>query len=201
MPNPVDRSRREPALLHSHAMDNLRFIRETMERSAVFTAIPGWGAVAVGCTGVLAAAVAARQPNRELWLGTWLAAAAVALGIASLSTYRKIRRSQTPSARPLRNFALGLLPPIAAGALLTAVLYRAGATDAIAGTWLLLYGVAVVTGGTFSVRVVPLMGLCFMVLGAVALFVPNGWSELLMALGFGGLHIAFGLVIARRHGG
>jgi hypothetical protein len=67
--------------------------------------------------------------------------------------------------------------------------------------WLLLYGTAIVTGGAFSVRVVPLMGLCLMALGAVALFLPAGWGDVLMAGGFGAVQIGFGIWIARHHGG
>jgi hypothetical protein len=94
-----------------------------------------------------------------------------------------------------------LFPPIIAGGLLTIVLVRAGLTSAIPGVWLLLYGTGVITGGMFSVGAVPAMGLCFMGLGALALFSPPGFANWLMAAGFGGLHLVFGAIIVRKYGG
>jgi len=183
-------------------MDNLSFIRQTMERATSFTAVPGWGGVAMGITALLAAAFADQHRGTPVWLASWLATGVVALAIGGGAMTAKARRAGTSVfCYSGRRFVLSYIPPFLVGILLTIVLVRAGLESALPGTWLLLYGTGVVTGGAYSVRAVPLMGLCFMALGAVALFAPAGWGDGLMALGFGGLHIGFGLVIARRHGG
>jgi len=192
----------EPVAIHSHAMDNLRFIRETMESTASFTAVPGWGGVVMGCLGLTAAIVAAAPFGEAHWLAIWLVAAGLASTVGTWALARKARQAGVQVYRGAgRRFLFCLLPPIAAAAVLTAVLFRAGEIESIPGMWLLLYGVAVVTGGVVSVRAVPVMGLCFMALGGVAFLAPSAWAQILMGLGFGGLHIVFGLIIARRYGG
>ena len=202
-PNPkISAVTEEPVALHERAMDNLRFIRETMERASAFTGISGWGQVAIGVTALIAAPVAAQQPTFKAWLMVWLAGGLVALLIAGWSIDRKARAAELPLlAGPGRKVAFSLSPPLLVGAVLTVVLYRAGLTNAIPGVWLLLYGTGVVTGGMFSVTIVPVMGICFMTLGAVALFLPPTFANWFLAAGFGGLHIIFGVVIARRYGG
>ncbi len=192
----------EPSTLHGRAMDNLAFIRETMERASSFTAVPGWGGVAIGVTALAAALVAAQIRDEHEWMYPWACELPLALLIGGWSMKRKaeVSRLKLLSA-PGRKFTLSLTPPLAAGAVLSLALWRAQALDVLPGVWLLLYGAGVVTGGAFSVGVVPVMGLCFMGLGAAALFSPAGWGNLLMAAGFGGLHIVFGYIIARRHGG
>jgi hypothetical protein len=193
---------REPVALDAHAADNLRFIRETMESAAAFTAVPGWGGVAMGGTALAAAVVAALQTTPLGWLVTWLVEALLAVGIAGGAVAYKARRARMPLlSGPGRKFALSFAPPIAAGALLTFALFRGGSVAILPALWLLLYGTAVVTGGAFSVRVVPLMGLCFLALGAAAIFAPASWGNGFMAGGFGGLQILFGVIIARRYGG
>ncbi len=192
----------EPVALEARAADNLRYIRETMERAGAFTAVPGWGGFAIGLTALAATFVAAQQSTAQAWLATWLLEAALAIAIATAAVVHKARAARVRLfSGPGRKFALSFAPPLLVGGLLTAVLYRASFTTVLPGMWLLLYGTAVVTGGAFSVRVVPVMGLCFMFLGVAALFSPAPWENWLMGAGFGGLQIAFGLVIARRYGG
>lgn len=188
--------------LHDRAMDNLRYIRETMERATPFTGISGLGEIAIGVTAFIASVLAARQSTFNSWLAIWLAEGLISLLIAGWSMDRKARAAQMPLVSgPGRKAVFSLAPPVIAGGLLTIVLVRAGLTTAIPGVWLLLYGTGVITGGMFSVRAVPAMGLCFMVLGALALFSPPQFANWFMAVGYGGLHVVFGAIIVRRYGG
>jgi len=188
--------------LGDRAMEDLRFIRRTMELGAAFTAVPGWGGVGMGLTALAAAALASGQPTAEGWLLVWTLEALLAVAIGAVAIHRKARRADLPVLSGAgRKFLLSFLPPALAGVVLTVALWQAGADSLLPGAWLLLYGVAVVTAGTFSVKIVPVMGICFMVLGVFALLAMPAAGDLLMAVGFGGLHILFGTTIARRHGG
>lgn len=200
---PFRRPPEEPPLeLHERAMDNLAFIRQTMERAGSFTAVSGWGQVVIGVMGLLAAWLASRQGSAENWLATWSVAAIVAMGIGVVTTAMKARAIGEPiHSGPGRKFVLSLAPPLFAGAVLTLVLFRAGMAGVLPGLWLLLYGAGIVGAGTNSVRVVPVMGFSSMLLGIAALFAPAEWGDVFMATGFGGLHVVFGTVIARRYGG
>ena len=191
-----------PPALHDRAIDNLQFIRDTMERAAAFTAVPGWGGVSIGATALAASWVASRQPTFDRWMTVWFLEAVLALSLAAWAVRRKAARAGVPLlSGPGRRFALNFAPAMVVGGILTVVLYRAGLVDAIPGTWLLLYGTGVVAGGAFSVPVVPAQGLSLMLTGTVALFAPPAWRDYFMAFGFGVLHLAFGFVIARRYGG
>ena len=191
-----------PRALHLRAMDNLRFIREIMEGAAYFTAVSGLGEVAVGATALAAAWLASRQRTPAAWLGVWLAEALIGAAVSIIAIVRKARRTDVALlSRPVQRFALGLLPPFLAGGVLTAVLFAHGSYALLPGMWLLLYGTGVVTGGAFSVRIVPVMGIAFMGLGTCALIAPPFLGDVFLAAGFGGLHILFGAFIAWRHGG
>ncbi len=187
--------------LTDHAVDDLRFIRSAMERAGAFTAVPGWGGVAMGATALAAAVIAAEQPSTAGWLAVWVAAATVASAVGLWTMARKARRLDVPIVSGAgRKFALGLLPAVVVGALLTAALLRAGDPALLPGVWLLLYGTGIMAAGAFSVPVVPIQGFAFLLLGAVALIEPSR-GDLLLGLGFGGVNIAFGIVIAAKHGG
>ncbi len=192
-----------PEPIHAHAMENLRFIRDAMARATEFTAVPGWGGVMMGLTAIVTAAISGPPDNSLRWVMIWLADAVVAAAIALVTMTIKARRQGTPlsSAAPAHRFALAYVPPLVAGMVLTPVFATMGLMARLPGCWLLLYGTAVATGGAFAVRVVPLMGLCFMTLGVIAFAAPAAWGHWLMAAGFGGLHIGFGYLIARRYGG
>jgi hypothetical protein len=191
-----------PQPLHDRALDNLKFIRSTMERAGSFTSVPGWGMIVVGCTALAATWLATHQARNTDWLAVWLGEAVLAIIVGGAAMVQKARAANDPLfSGPGRRFGLSFLPPIVVGALLTLALNRAALFHLMPGMWLLLYGTAVATAGAFSVRIVPLMGVCFMLLGAAALFAPAPWWPGFMALGFGGLNIVFGIIIARRYGG
>jgi len=192
----------EPIPIDARAAEHLRYIRETMQSAAEFTAVPGWGGVAMGATAIVAAFAASRQTSPRAWLTVWLieAFAAVAIGASTAATKAHRAKSKLLSG-PGRKFVLGFAPPIGAGTLLTAVLIHSGNFEVLPGLWLLLYGAAIVTGGSFSVRIVPVMGICLMALGAAAVAAPSRFGDLFLAVGFGVIHILFGLWIALRYGG
>jgi hypothetical protein len=183
-------------------MDNLAFIRDTMARSTRVTAVSGRGLLAGGVIALGTAGWTARHPVGAAWAAAWLAAAAVAAPVAVLLSVHKARRTHAPFLEAsLRRFVLSFTPPMLAGALLTLGLWQSGSFGLLPAAWLLLYGAGIATGGAFSVRAVPAMGLAFMGLGALTVLLPTSWGNLGMAAGFGGLHLGFGLYITRRHGG
>ena len=191
-----------PGRTAPEVFEDLRFIRDTMERSSAFTAVSGWGQVLLGGTAVAAAWIAARQVSPFAWLRVWLAEGLLAVAIGLLScTWKANWRCLPLFSGPARKVILGLAPPLVSGAFLTFLLFRAGLQSALPATWLLLYGAGIMTGGAFSVPIVPVMGVCFMLLGGLAVLGPAAWGSWFLAAGFGGLHILFGLLIARRHGG
>lgn len=214
MTSPLRTPPHEPPALHDRAIQDLSFIRRTMEGASAFTDVPGWGLVAVGGTAIVAAAMASVASNAGAWLSVWLSEALIAGAIGAGMMWRKMRRRpRQPGAAifsvPARKFLFGFWPAVLAGAVLTFALidlhevWREYSTvpRILPGLWLLLYGVGITTAGAFSVRAVPLMGAGLIAMGTVALFVQRVSGDYMLALGFGVWQIGFGVWIARRHGG
>jgi hypothetical protein len=188
--------------LREDAAADLRLIREAMDHSARFTDVPGAGMIVIGGTALFAAWLAAAAQSEPLWLAVWgfELLLAVAIGAAAIAL-KAGKNGREFLAIPVRRFLRGMIPPLAAGAVLAAFCLQAGLVSSLPGVLLLLYGTAVVTGGAYSLGVVRIQGVCFMALGTLTLLTGGQFGDVAMALGFGGLHIAFGTVIARRFGG
>ena len=191
----------DTVILHDYAMGQLDHIHHTMARTSSFTGASG---LSTALQGVLTLVVSAATWNSEpkVWLVWWACLGSTAFVIGFLGMYLKARRqAQLLSGPAGRRFLLGLVPPLAAGLLLSVVLHTKGMPELLPGVWLLTFGLGVTAAGIASTPVVPLMGLSFVLLSPFALLGPVDWSRPLLALGFGVFSIVFGILIARRHGG
>jgi hypothetical protein len=192
----------DPVNIGDRAIDNLKFIRETMERSTVFTSVPGYGGIFMGVTAVAAAYIANNQPYIRSWLTVWLTEAFLAFAIGLFALWQKSRISKTSLlSTPAKKLVMNSLPPMLCGVFITLGLWRFGHFEMMIPVWIICYGAAVVCGGAFSVKVVPVMGWCFIAFGAIAFFLPAGFGNTMMGLSFGVLHIVFGFIIGRKFGG
>ena len=190
-----------PVSIETHALGTLACIRSSIESSGSLV-VPGTAAVLMGSVGSLAAILASTARWAPHWLAIWLFAGAVAFVSGGALMVRQA--AQTGHARylgPVRKFLLCLCPALLAGAILTFVLWRAGLSSLLPGTWLLLYGCAVLSASTVTIprmmRLICAMGALFVVLGCIAFALPAAAHTLVLGLGFGALHIVFGLLIGR----
>jgi hypothetical protein len=188
--------------LHSRAVADLAFIRETMANATSYTAFSGWGLILIGFGAILAGLWAAREAQLAQRLDIWLADAGISITIGAISVALKARHAGQPLfVGPIRKFSLSFAPAIVAGAVLTAVLMPTPAASILPGVWLLLYGTGLAAAGTMSVWVIPCMGAGFFALGILALVGPSDWNNALLTAGFSGFHIVFGAVVMRKYGG
>jgi hypothetical protein len=188
-------------MLDSHAAATLRYIRASMEAAGT-VAVPGSAGITLGLVGLAATALSSTATLRPYWLPLWLASAATAAGAGGILMARQSAlQGSTLLGAPVRKFALCLLPGLLAGAVLTAVHWRAGNLHAIPGTWLLSYGCALISTSALAARIVGVLGALFVALALIAFALPDSWQTAALGTGFGGLHLAFGIVIGRRgHG-
>ena len=192
----------QPVNIGDRAIDNVKYIRDMMERSASFTAVPGYGGMLMGTTAIVAAYIASTQVYLVDSLATWLIEACLAFAIGLLAMWQKSKiAGGSLTSAPARKFAFGFAAPLIAGVAITLGLWRYEHYEVMAPIWMLCYGAAVVTGGAFSVRAVPVMGWFFMAFGIAAFALPAVYSNYLMLASFGLTHIVFGAIIAKKYGG
>lgn len=200
-PNTKNADPARPVSLNQRAEDNLRFIRDTMEGASVFTGVSGLGYLGAGLTALLAAWLAAQQTTDAAWLLVWMVELVIATVLAfSLLVRKTARQGKSVFSASGRKLLLAFLPTMTVGGLLTLSYFLQGRVGLLPGIWLGLYGAAVMTAGVWSVRVIPVMGALFLALAMWVLFTPVP-ADLMLAVGFGGLHIVFGIWIWRYHGG
>jgi hypothetical protein len=201
-PSPNRPRRVDPTPIDSGALENLRYIRSTIEAADTFTTVPGYGCIAMGVTALVAVGVESIPQLTPYWLGIWVAAAIVACATALWFMEQKARAQGLSLRRAVaRRFFMTLAPAFVAGAILTAALAGSIDRELMTGMWLLLYGTGLAACGLFAIRAVSTAGLAFMALGTATLWLPPGSAHIVLALGFGGIHLALGANIVRHHGG
>jgi hypothetical protein len=187
--------------LHSHALSTLNYIRTSIDAAGTF-AVPGSAGIAMGTAGVAATFLSTIHWLSAYWILIWIVAAVGAAAVGSMRIARQSARGELTLYRgPTRKFIFCLCPALLAGAVLTAVLAQVGEARLIPGTWLLLYGCAVLSTTLMSAastaRLLGTMGGLFILLGVLAFELPERWHNLILGVGFGALHLIFGVLIGR----
>lgn len=189
-------TRRAAVRIDSHAAATLRYIRSSMD-SAGSVVVPGSTAAVAGAFGLSAAALCSIPQLRDAWLVVWIVAALVTVTIGGMLLLRHSPSGAiTIAGSPIRKFVLCFAPPVLAGAILTAALWRHAAPQLIPGTWLVLYGCAHVSASVATRAQLAVTGTAFLVLGLVAFVTPVEWHMILLALGFGATHLLLAYLIA-----
>ncbi len=191
-----------PIDIQKHAQDNLSFIRGAMERAERVSAVSGAGAMAMGGIALVAMAVAATVGAFAEQLMVWIATA-FAAGLAGvLGSALKARQNDlTLFGDPGRRFLLCLIPALLVGAVLSAALLPTPQLVLLPSLWMMLYGTGVLAAGTYAAPPVMYMGGAFIVTGLFAHALPWEWSNVLLGMSFGGLHLVFGYQVYKHHGG
>ena len=190
-------SRTNVVEIDTHAQATLRYIRSSMDAAAL-VATPGSAGIAIGLVGVIAALLAA-GPGHAHWLTVWISAAPLAslMGAAIMARQQRLQ-GRTLFGPSVRRFVLCLAPALLVGAALTTVDLYDGNLRVIPGTWLLLYGCAVMAASAMTIGLVAWLGGLFVLLGIAALLLPASAHNLILGVGFGGLHLLFGAYLIGR---
>jgi len=192
----------EPTPIGAGAVENLRYIRDTIAAAGTFTTVPGKGCIGMGITALIASGLESIPRLAPSWLPIWVGAAIMACAVALFFMEEKAKAQGLSLRRAVaRRFFMTLVPAFVAGGVLTAALVHEVGRNSITGLWLLLYGAGLAACGVFAIPAVLAAGLAFMALGTVALGLPASWAPGILALGFGGVHIVLGVIVLKDHGG
>lgn len=199
-----------PALHARGAHEELEYIRRTLDAAGSFSSIPGRGLVVIGLM-ALAAAVVNQRVTGAPWddgarpaesLAAWAVLLALSVLVGLWTMARKARRTGQPVWSPVLRKALwGYCAAMLLGGILSGAVIRTGRFDLLPEIWLGCYGSAMIAGGVMSVAPVRWMGISFLALAGAGALLPAQYGLLLLAAGFGVLHLAFGAYIAWRHDG
>lgn len=181
--------------LDTHALGTLQYIRASIDAAGLL-AVPGSAGIAMGAVGILTALLVSFKAVAVHWLLIWLIAGLVAIAFGTaLMVHQVVTRGTALYRGPLRKFLMCLCPPLLVGAVLTWQLWLRAEFNLIPGVWLLMYGCAVMAASTLTRRALAVMGALLVLLGLAALQVPENFQNTVLGVGFGGLHLLFGILI------
>ena len=197
------------------SLDTLTDIRKMMEKSSRFISLSGWSGIVAGICALagaffanrtLAGAYENNQPDATNLEGvktslTLIAAVVFASAFlaAFLFTYVRSRRQGTPiwgtiAKRLLWNTML----PMAVGGLVILHLLTTENYSLIAPYTLIFYGLALINGSKYTLGEIRYLGYLEIILGLIGLWFPDYWL-FLWAIGFGAMHIIYGLMMWWRY--
>lgn len=206
------------------AREHLRVIRQTMERSTKYSTLSGLSGVLIGLVAIVgvvvtnsiirqapAFTVRSQAELRSLnafqhrqfaeLAAIWTTVLVLAIAIDFVANKRRAARVGKTVMSPIGgHIILAALPAFFAGAVITYFFIMHNLAFSVWGVWMLCYGLAICAVGLFSVKPVSVLGAAFVLAGAVTLLLPPSAQLPMMALTFGGFHIGYGILMARRHG-
>lgn len=203
------------------ATEELRVIRQLMERPIRFSTMSGLSGIWAGAAALLGVALDffvtgrfRRDGDLALWIngGTWTGVFLAAFAGVWLLTRRRERQQGMPAwSRIKTRILLTILPPFLGGVGLTVIvllrqcLLHSPASPAqfglVPAIWMLFYGAALWQLGEFSPCEVRGLGVAFLVAGLVAAAAFQSCPYLALGATFGGFHVVYGIVVWIRYGG
>ena len=197
--------------------EDLALIRSLMEQSSRFISLSGWSGVFAGTYAIIAAALAYFlfkengidyfEPTRTSY-ATAALMQLLAIGLVTLflavftGIYLTVRKSRKKDlaiwTTTSKRLIINLFIPIVVGGIFCVALYVHSSMTLIAPATLVFYGLGLINASKYTFNDIRYLGYCEIILGLAALFLV-GYGLLFWALGFGILHIIYGIVIQRKY--